>query len=169
MQQGEPQRHDSLELEIRERLMGCIALEHSMSELYMMMAERFPEEAAFFNAMAEEEITHAMTLEAGELLGKIGPMDSQLAPPSSKLVQSTLAAVERAKADIAASALSLADAMRLAVMLESTAMERFYIQVSDESDGSPWQKYLLSILAEERGHIDKIRSRMLALGISKHS
>lgn len=169
MQQEEPLRQDSLEREIRERLMGCIALEHSMSELYTMMAERYPQESAFFNALAEEEVTHALTLEAGELIGKIGHLDDQLTPPAARLVQGTMVSVERAKADIATSAMSLADALKTALMLESTTVERFYIQVADESKGTPWQKYMLSIIADEQGHIDRIRTRMLDLGISKHS
>lgn len=169
MEMETPRHEDSREREIKDRLAGCIALEHSMSELYRMMAERFPSEAAFFMELADEEVTHAMTLEAGELLGRIGDGQRRLLPPAGSLVMNTLSAVERVKADMSISAISLAEALKTAVMLESTAVERFFIQVADESEGTPLQKYLISLLAEERGHIDRIRSRMMDLGIKKPS
>ncbi|MDA8088107.1 MAG: hypothetical protein M0Z75_15590 [Nitrospiraceae bacterium] len=142
-----------------ELLKICIGIENAISETYGYLADRFPEERAFWKALAEEEKTHARKfVVSSSLKGAAG------LPSSLQLAQDALAAVKKARREIFENAgLRLEDAFEIAISLEMTAVEDFFARMQSGEADDEMKGFFGAFLLEGRQHAERLRRRLAGI------
>jgi rubrerythrin len=131
------------------------AHESAVCDLYRALVARFPEQAALFQGLVEEEVEHARKIGgfADQVRAGALQVDPERFPPAAVL--DSLDRLQARAAEFEEGDLSLAGALAVAMDLENELLERSYFEVV-EADGPELAELLRTLDAETRTHREKL-------------
>ncbi len=121
--------------EIKELLGASIELELSMSKLYFLYGNLFPEDSEFWWKLANEEVNHASLLKSGFIYLEKGILPEGIVYENITSVTEALERIRKLIMEYNQTAPSFEDAYYEAIKLESSAGEfHFQVLMTEESD-----------------------------------
>ena len=145
-----------MEERLEELIELSIELELSMSKLYFLYSNLFPEDKEFWRKLSNEELNHASLLKSGRLyLGK-GILPEDIVHSDIDVLKSTIEKIKNLISDYTQFAPPFEDAYYEAVKLESSAGEfHFQVLMTEESD-SKIVKIFQELNADDKDHNRRI-------------
>jgi hypothetical protein len=132
-----------------------------MAELYRVCMQRFPDEMEFWKALHEEELRHISFLVNADIFEALGEQAGQLPLPAEALVERALSIARNALEQLRKRAVTLEEALGMAVKLEDSVVEGFVGDaLNDDGQGSPF----IMLLNDTRTHADMLRNLMRRKG-----
>lgn len=158
--------------ELKDRINGCIAVEHAVASIYETFIKMFPEEENFWEGLYNDEVEHsAFLIDVLNLYSDSG-LPEEMQPPSLPFVIKTLEFANNINFRIRSHPVSLEEALKMALKLEETMVETFVndligglISDSNISSDVDFDKVIIS----EKEHISRIRNIMLTKGFLRVS
>jgi len=145
-----------MEERLEELIELSIELELSMSKLYFLYSNLFPEDNEFWRKLSNEELNHASLLKSWRLyLGK-GILPEDIVHNDVDVLKSTIEKIKNLISDYTQSKPPFEDAYYEAVKLESSAGEfHFQVLMTEESD-SKIVKIFQELNADDKDHNRRI-------------
>lgn len=159
-------------MSISERIKGCIAIEKAVASIYGSFVKMFPEEKTFWEELLKDELEHRDFLKDAEFLKMFSKLPRQLHPPSHQFIVNTLKFLKNISREITHNPLALKEALEIALKIEETMVETFSNELIADlktMDADTYAPDLEKMLIEERGHISKVKNKMVQKGFLKVS
>lgn len=152
-------------MNISDWLSGCMEVEHRMSEIYGLLANRFNEEEALFKNLHKEEMDHINTLSLVESSDDEERQDLDI---EARVLLRTIDAADIAISKIRTSALGLEEALKSTLSLEEGIVENFTRTVVPLGSSKP-ADVIRKMNEESITHSDMIREALLRHGFTRDS
>lgn len=149
-------------MDLKDRILGCMAVEEAVADVYRTFSSIFKEEKDFFEDLMKDELKHSAFFVDGTLFDVFGKEEGQVMPPELPLVKKTLAFAKKMNHQFRTGPVSLEEALRMSLMLEEAMVEIFANEVL-AGEGGALQGFT-DIIQEEKKHIEKIRDFMAEKG-----
>ncbi len=157
--------------ELKDRINGCIAMEHAAASIYSSFVNMFPDEKEFWEGLLNDETEHASFLiDTSNLEDSIIP-HTETPPPQLPLIIKTIEFANQMKVGLKFSSVSLEEALKLALQLEESMVELYANELISDVllDGKFNTEEFHSVLDSEKKHVSRIRDMMLKKGFLHHS
>ncbi|MBI4844077.1 MAG: hypothetical protein HY809_07135 [Nitrospirae bacterium] len=158
--------------EVKDRINGCIAVEHAVASIYASFVRMFPAEKGFWEKLYNEEIEHSAFLVNTLDLYSDSSLPTGLNPPALPYVVKALEFANNINFRIRVSPVSLKDALDMSLKLEETMVEAFINDLVNGVMSSgiiPSERDFRKLLAFEKEHVSRIRDMMFRKGFLKPS
>ncbi|MBI4825618.1 MAG: hypothetical protein HY807_04265 [Nitrospirae bacterium] len=161
-----------MNFEQKDRINGCIAVEHAVASIYGSFMKMFPEERGFWEALHNDEVEHSIFLIDTLNLFDGAKLPPDMHPPALPFVVKTLEFANNINFRIRMSRVSLEEALKIALELEETMVEIF---INNLISGMMSENKISSstdfnrVLAAEKEHVTRIRDMMLKKGVIRPS
>ena len=143
---------------------GCRAVEEAVATVYMTFADLFPNEKAFWQDLYTDELEHSFWMSEGGRADAIELLPSESLLPSLESIVKTLQFVRGTFRRVKSSAITLEEALRLALQIEESMVETFTNELSANLFASNYQSLNERIIAAEKQHVRKIEDMMISRG-----
>jgi rubrerythrin len=150
---------------ILERLKACIAVENTISEIYTLLAARFPEERDLWRRLALEEENHARMLIMCRGFERRGDLPETISA-SIEVINHTLDFVRRVRDRVASGRITLREALETAQAIELTSVESCLSGVMSKIDDRNVRSVIGTLLHEGRSHAQMLKEAMIRHGFS---
>lgn len=151
-------------MELQGVINGCRAVEEAVATVYATFADLFPEEKEFWYDLYTDEVEHSIWMTKGSRADTIELLPSGSPPPSLESIVKTLEFVRGTVRRVKSSAVTLEEALRLALQIEESMVETFTNELSANLFASDYKSLSERIIAAEKQHISKIEDMMLRKG-----
>lgn len=152
--------------EFSERLQACILVEEKAAEIYRALGGHLQETKGFWEEMAREEETHALVLAVARNFQRDGSVPEKIAPSGLGPIQRSLDLAAKTLERISEGAPSLKEAVRMALGLEGTLAESYFIEAMGAKNASGVMAVLQHMAGESRQHVEKLREFAAMNGVS---
>jgi hypothetical protein len=161
------------ENEMKARLTALIDeslhLELNVSTLYFLFYNLFPQDAAFWWRLTEEEKNHAALIRSGkEYFAPLGNFPDRLLHDNADELKATNARVLSLIEKYKTSPPSRAEALNCALTLETSAGELHFQKFMDGKEGSAIDKIFRELNGEDEAHAKRIKAYMIKNDIPVH-
>jgi tRNA isopentenyl-2-thiomethyl-A-37 hydroxylase MiaE len=146
--------------ELTRKLVTCIAIEATSADIYHTLSLTFHEARRFWAGLEESEKRHVKILLAAGGYHLNGLMPEYIVPPSLSEIDETYRLVNETKKRVDGRALSLRDALRLALLMENAVGERYLQEVMKREEDTAVITDLRRIYADEKLHSEMISDFM---------
>ncbi|MBU2044154.1 MAG: hypothetical protein KJ619_02855 [Candidatus Omnitrophica bacterium] len=133
--------------------------EEAVSELYKIMARKFPFKREFFMALSQEELIHASWISNFYPEFENGSLKFNQDKLSQEIIQKHIDKVEAAVREFKAKKLSLVDALSVALDIEMTLAEANFFEIK-QSDPQTIQGLLQSLKDAFILHSSRIKEEL---------
>ncbi len=155
---------------LNELIDESIRLELSVSDLYRLFAEHFPEDREFWSDLASEEIGHATLIRSGkEYFEPLGLFPRRMIHDDLSELKKANAYVVSLTERARSRSISRMEAFTAAFALENTAGEVHFQRFVDREAESTIEKIFKDLNHEDREHARRIREYMERNGIGSGS
>lgn len=161
-----------MNFEQKDRINGCIAVEHAVASIYGSFMKMFPEERSFWEELHNDELEHSVFLIDTLNIFDSAMLPPDMHPPALPFVVKTLEFANNINYRIRQRQVSLEEALRIALELEETMVEIF---INNLISGMMSENKISSsadfgkMLAAEQEHVNRIRDMMLKKGVIRPS
>jgi rubrerythrin len=147
--------------ELSERIEACIVVELLAAEIYLMLADSFPDERGFFMDLCHEEQEHAEILTLGMGFQRVGEVPDYIVPDSFTRIYESFTLAKDIKEKIENQKVSLKEALEMTLRMEESIAEKHFQDVFShvESDSYIINK-LKTLQTDSERHADKIKKFM---------
>lgn len=135
-----------------------------VGEYYRQCALRWPEAAAFWNAIAAEEDTHTRSVQQISAMLKDTPQKFRQGRTISPVaVKTFIRGVEEHKTRVAAGELDQKRALFIAIDIEKSLLENRFYEIL-QADTDDFGKLIARITVETRGHFSRMQAEAQKFG-----
>jgi rubrerythrin len=159
-------------MELSYRIQGCIAIEEAAASLYNSFMKLLPEEKDFWESILNDEIDHSSFLKDAAALDMFQKLPLQAQPPSIPFIEKTLEFVQSVNTRIMSNPVTFEDALTIALQFEESMVETYTNELLADIQSDDDKSYFMNVkkmLTEERGHVSKIKNKMIKKGFLKFS
>jgi rubrerythrin len=158
-------------MELSAKINGCLAIEQGTASIYSTFMRMFPNEKEFWEDLVKDEADHFAVFKDPDFFKVLSKLPEEAQPPPMPYIEKTLEFIKSMRKHIMLSSISLEDALNIALKLEESLVETYMNElIADfKSDSNESYFTLEKMLAEERGHITKVRNMMMKNGYLKIS
>jgi hypothetical protein len=157
--------------ELKDKINGCIAMEHAVASIYSAFVNMFPKEKEFWGELLNDETEHASFLiDTANLEDSVIP-HTDIPPPSLPLIVKTLEFANNIKAQLKFGPLSLEEALKEALQLEESMVETYANELISDllMDNVLQTAEFHKMLDSERKHVSRIRDMIMKKGYIRPS
>jgi hypothetical protein len=151
--------------ELTQKLVTCIAIEATTSEIYRALARMFRDSGDLWTELEESEKRHVRVLLAAGGYQLQGKMPKDLVPSSLSDIDETYRLVNETKNRVDSGKLSLRVALELSLQMENAVGERYLQEVMKGEDSSVVIAGLQRLYGDERLHSEMIAGFMKKSGL----
>ncbi len=155
---------------VSERIRGCIAVERAASDIYRLLADRFPADSELWEQLSEEEKEHERIF---LLVDDYGPFDddpSEEPPlPKEDIIMRTIGYLSDLYARLGFSGISREDSFDIALKVEEGMVEGYLNELQELKRLGRHLDILGTVLESERTHLDIITQYMQEQGVARFS
>ncbi len=146
--------------ELNELIDESIKVERNMEALYKLLAGIFPDDAAFFEQLEEEESNHALLLElAKKYLAPVGTFPEGMLAGNLQMVAQANERIESAVDEYKESPPTRQEALDFAVRMELSAGEIHYQFAMDHGE-EPEAETFRDLNGGDKDHAGRIKAYM---------
>ena len=155
---------------VSDRLMGCIAVERAASDIYKLLASRFPADSGLWEQLSEEEQEHERIF---MLVDDYGPFDdgpsNGPALPKEDILIKTMGYLGNLYKRLGFVGISREEAFDIALKVEEGMVEGYLNELKELERLGQHLDILGTVLESERTHLDIITQYMQQLGVAQYS
>ncbi len=155
---------------VSEKLRGCIAVERAASDIYTLLAARFPADSELWEQLAEEEREHERIF---MLVDDYGPFDDDPtdgpALPKEDIIMRTIEYLSDLYSRLGFAAISREDSFDIALKMEEGMVEGYLNELKELKRLGRHLDILGTVLESERTHLDIITQYMQEQGVVRYS
>ena len=155
---------------VSERLKGCIAVERAASDIFKLLAARFPADRELWEQLAEEEKEHERIF---RLVDDYGPFDDdpseEPALPREDIIIRTMEYLSDLYSRLGFMSISREEAFDIALKMEEGMVEGYLNELKELKRLGRHLDILGTVLESERTHMDIITQYMQEQGVARFS
>ena len=155
---------------VSDRLRGCIAVERAASDIYKLLASRFPADSELWEQLSEEEKEHERIF---MLVDDYGPFDDDPtdgpALPNEDIIIRTMEYLGNLYKRLGFMGISREEAFDIALKMEEGAVEIYLNELKELERLGRHLDILGKVLESERTHLDIITQYMQEQGVARYS
>ncbi len=155
---------------VSDRIRGCIAIERAASDIYKLLASRFPADSELWEQLALEEKEHERIF---MLVDDYGPFDDDPsdgpALPKEDIIIRTMEYLGALYKRLGFTGLSRKEAFGIALKLEEGMVENYLNELKELERLGRHLEILGTVLESERTHLDIITLYMQKQGVARFS
>lgn len=155
---------------VSERIRGCIAVEHAASDIFRLLAARFPADSELWEQLADEEQEHERIF---MLVDDYGPFDddpsAEPALPKEDIILRTIEYLRDLYARLGFAGISREEAFDIALKMEEGMVEGYLNELKELKRLGSHLETLGTVLESERTHVDIITQYMQEQGVARYS
>jgi hypothetical protein len=147
--------------ELSERIEACIVVELLAAEIYLILANSFPDERGFFMDLCHEEQEHAEILTIGMGFQRVGEVPDYIVPASFLRIYESFTHAKDIKEKIENQKVSLKEALELMLELEESLAEKHFQDIFYHAENDSYIiNKLRSLQSDSKRHADMIKDFM---------
>ena len=155
---------------VSERIRGCIAVERAASDIFKLLASRFPADSELWEQLAEEEREHERIF---LLVEDYGPFDDdpsdEPALPKEDIIIRTMEYLSDLYGRLRFMSISREDSFDIALKMEEGMVEGYLNELKELKRLGRHLDILGTVLESERTHLDIITQYMQEQGVARFS
>ncbi len=155
---------------VSDRLRGCVAVERAASDIYKLLASRFPADSGLWEQLSDEEREHERVF---LLVDDYGPFDDDPsegpALPKTQILVMTMEYLGDLYKRLSFMGLSREEAFDIALKLEEGTVEIYLNELKELERLGRHLDILGTVLESERTHLDIITQYMQEQGVARFS
>ena len=155
---------------VSERLKGCITVERAASDIFKLLAARFPADSELWEQLAEEEKEHERIF---RLVDDYGPFDDdpseEPALPKEDIIIRTMEYLSDLYSRLGFMSISREEAFDIALKMEEGMVEGYLNELKELKRLGRHLDILGTVLESERTHLDIITQYMQEQGVARFS